>query len=86
VIGDTVNAASRLQQASRTLDCDVVVSRDLVRAVTDQARGSEQRALLQRLQHHGDLSIRGRSQALEVWTYRGSPDALRSRPPAAGRS
>jgi PAS domain S-box-containing protein len=86
VIGDTVNAASRLQQASRTLDCDVVVSRDLVRAVTDQARGSEQRALLQRLQHHGDLTIRGRSQALEVWTYRGSPDALRSRPPAAGRS
>jgi adenylate cyclase len=86
VIGDTVNAASRLQQATRALDCDLVVSQDLVRAVTDQARGSERRALLQRLQHHGDLTIRGRAQALEVWTCRGGLDAVRSRHPATGRS
>jgi PAS domain S-box-containing protein len=70
VIGDTVNAASRLQQATRSLNCDLVVSQDLVRAVMDKTKGSEQRALLQHLQHHGDLTIRGRSQALEVWTYR----------------
>ena len=38
VIGDTVNAASRLQQATRTLDCDLVVSQDLVHAVMDKAQ------------------------------------------------
>ena len=86
VIGDTVNAASRLQQATRALNCDLVVSQDLVGAVMDKARGSEQRALLQRLQHHGDLTIRGRSQAVEVWTHRGDIDAARSGHPAAGRS
>jgi hypothetical protein len=57
-----------------------------VRAVTDQARGSERRALLQRLQHHGDLTIRGRAQALEVWTCRGDLDAAPSGQPATGRS
>jgi PAS domain S-box-containing protein len=71
VIGDTVNAASRLQQATRALDCDLVVSQDVVRAVMDQATGSEQRALLHRLRHYGELPIRGRSQALEIWTCRG---------------
>jgi class 3 adenylate cyclase len=75
-IGDTVNAASRLQQATRTLGCDLVVSQDLVRVVMDTATGSDQRALLQRLQHHGDLAIRGRSQAVEVWTHRGDADAV----------
>jgi class 3 adenylate cyclase len=33
VIGDTVNTASRLQQAIRTLDCDLVVGQDLVNAI-----------------------------------------------------
>jgi PAS domain S-box-containing protein len=70
VIGDTVNTASRLQQATRTIDCDLVVSQDLVRAVMDKAQGSEQQALLQRLRHHGDLAIRGRSQAIQIWTHK----------------
>lgn len=86
VIGDTVNAASRLQQATRTLDCDLVVSHDLVRVVMDRAKGKEQRGLLKRLQHHGDLTIRGRSQPVEVWTYRGDMDAVRPRYPATTRS
>jgi PAS domain S-box-containing protein len=86
VIGDTVNAASRLQQATRTLNCDLVVSHDLVRAVTDQATGRERQDLLRRLQHHSDLRVRGRSQALEVWTYRGGADAGRSPRPASARS
>lgn len=86
VIGDTVNAASRLQQATRTLDCDLVVSHDLVRVVMDRAKGKEQRGLLKRLQHHGDLTIRGRSQPVEVWTYRGDMDAVRPRHPATTRS
>ena len=70
VIGDTVNTASRLQQATRTIDCDLVVSQDLVRAVMDKAQGSEQQALLQRLRHHGDFAIRGRSQAIQIWTHK----------------
>jgi PAS domain S-box-containing protein len=86
VIGDTVNAASRLQQATRDLDCDLVVSHDLVRAVMDKAKGSEQRALLQRLRHHGDLTIRGRSQAVDVWTYKGAVDAVGSGHPVSTRS
>ena len=70
VIGDTVNAASRLQQATRSLSCDLVVSQDLVRAVMDKTKGSEQRALLRRLQHHGDhpRALPGR-RSLDVWGW-----------------
>ena len=83
VIGDTVNAASRLQQATRALKCDLVVSDDLVRVVMDKATGREQWGLLKRLKHHGALTIRGRSQAVDVWTYRAEQHAVRPRPPAA---
>lgn len=85
VIGDTVNAASRLQQATRTLDCDLVVSQDLVHAVRAKAEGRQQQDLLRRLRHHGDLMIRGRSQAIEVWTFSGDRDAGRPRHPATTR-
>ena len=69
VIGDTINAASRLQEATRALRCDVVVSDDLVRAVMGGATADERRRLLRRLRHHGALAIRGRSQPIEVWTF-----------------
>jgi PAS domain S-box-containing protein len=85
-IGDTVNAASRLQQATRTLNCDVVVSHDLVRVVMAKAKGRERRDLLRQLQHHGDLRIRGRSQPLNVWTFRQATDAVRPDRRAESRS
>jgi len=68
VIGDTVNTASRLQQATRTLKCDLVVGQELVKAVRDESEGEDASNLLGRLQPHGDLAIRGRMQDVGVWT------------------
>ena len=68
VIGDTVNIASRLQQAARTLQCDLVVGQELVNAVKDENEREDTGHLLGRLQHHGDFTIRGRSKAVEIWT------------------
>jgi len=68
VIGDTVNTASRLQQATRTLDCDLVVGQDLVNTIKAENQHIATVSLLERLQHYGDFTIRGRSQAVEVWT------------------
>lgn len=68
VIGDTVNTASRLQQVTRSLDCDLVVGQELVKAVKVENDGESAAHLLNRLQHYGDFAIRGRSQAVEIWT------------------
>lgn len=68
VIGDTVNTASRLQQATRSLGCDLVVGQTLVDAVKVENGGAGGTNLLNRLKHYGDLKVRGRSQAVEVWT------------------
>jgi len=68
VIGDTVNTASRLQQATRTLQCDLVVGQELVNAVKDENEREDTINLLERLQPHGDLAIRGRTQAVGIWT------------------
>jgi class 3 adenylate cyclase len=68
VIGDTVNTASRLQQATRTLKCDLVVGQELVKAVRDENECEDASNLLERLQPHGDLAIRGRMQEVGVWT------------------
>ena len=69
VIGDTVNTASRLQQATRNLDCDLVVGQQLVDAVKVENDGKCAANLLNRLQHYGDFAIRGRSQAVDIWTF-----------------
>jgi adenylate cyclase len=68
VIGDTVNTASRLQQAARTLQCDLVVGQELVNAVKDENEREDTGHLLGRLQHHGNFTIRGRSKGVEIWT------------------
>jgi adenylate cyclase len=68
VIGDTVNTASRLQQATRKLKCDLVVGQKLVDAVKDENDCEDATSLLERLRPHGDLTIRGREQAVGVWT------------------
>jgi PAS domain S-box-containing protein len=75
VIGDTVNTASRLQQASRTLACDLVVGRDLVQAIEADSTHPEARQLLDRLRYHGELALRGRTRAVEVWTSTLEPAA-----------
>jgi PAS domain S-box-containing protein len=68
VIGDTVNTASRLQEATRGLDCDLVVGQALVDAVKAENDGKSAANLLKLLQYYGDFTIRGRSQAVEIWT------------------
>ncbi len=73
VIGDTVNTASRLQQATRRLDCDLVVGQPLVDAVTGETAGEKGGALLERLEPHGAFEIRGRSRPVEIWTMTGTP-------------
>ncbi len=76
VIGDTVNTASRLQQATRSLDCDLVVGQKLVEAVRAESDGESSARLLSRLQHYGDFAIRGRSQAVDIWTLTKEPGLL----------
>ena len=76
VIGDTVNTASRLQQATRNLDCDLVVGQQLVDAVKVENDGKCAANLLNRLQHYGDFAIRGRSKAVDIWTLTMRPTAL----------
>jgi len=76
VIGDTVNTASRLQQATRNLDCDLVVGQQLVDAVKVENDGEFAANLLNRLQHYGDFAIRGRSKAVDIWTLTMRPTAL----------
>jgi PAS domain S-box-containing protein len=68
VIGDTVNTASRLQQATRTLGCDLVVGQELVNAIKDENESEDTTDLLNRLQPRGDLAIRGRKQAVGIST------------------
>lgn len=70
VIGDTVNTASRLQQATRTLNCDLVVSQELVNAIKDENGRENIENLLTRLHRHGDFNIRGRTRAVDIWTFR----------------
>lgn len=73
VIGDTVNTASRLQQATRSVGCDLVVGQQLVDAVKGETAGDKRDALLQRLEPYGAFEIRGRSRPVEIWTMAQSP-------------
>lgn len=74
VIGDTVNTASRLQQATRTLHCDLVASQNLVNAVKEENGDQTGFRLLERLRPGGHLSIRGRYKGIEVSTYSIPPE------------
>jgi PAS domain S-box-containing protein len=73
VIGDTVNTASRLQQATRALHCDLVVGQELVNAVKGENEREDTGNLLEQLQKHGEFAIRGRTQAVEIWTLKMAP-------------
>ena len=64
---------SRLQQATRTLQCDLVVGQELVNAVKEENEREDTTNLLERLHPHGDLAIRGRTQAVRIWTLTLAP-------------
>ncbi|MCY6382846.1 adenylate/guanylate cyclase domain-containing protein [Hoeflea prorocentri] len=65
VLGDTVNVASRLEQANREIGCRCVVSTALVEAAEAESP-AETATALARLHRHGPLILRGRSASTEV--------------------
>ena len=66
VIGDTVNAASRLQTLTRTFNAPVVASDEVVAAARlAMTEGTDR--VLARLEDRGDQMLRGRSHAVRVW-------------------
>jgi adenylate cyclase len=64
-VGDTINAASRLQALTRDLRVSVVASGDLVAAVEREA--ADDVTLLQKLAPRGPQTLRGRDTPLEIW-------------------
>lgn len=66
VIGDTINTASRLQSLTRDLSCRLIVSRQMIDAVT-LSGDAEAQALAQALFSHGQASLKGRAQSIEVY-------------------
>lgn len=66
VIGSTVNAASRLEALTRTLDCALVASDDLVRQARTELDGAE--AVFRPLKTQAPQTIRGFERPIAVWT------------------
>ena len=66
VIGSTVNAASRLESLTRTLDCALVASDDLVRQAKTELDSQE--AVFRPLMARAPQTIRGLEQPIAVWT------------------
>ena len=66
VLGDTVNVASRLEHITRQAGASLVVSNELIDAVT--ARNVDPSGLLPDLCREDALTVRGRLQPVEIWT------------------
>lgn len=66
VVGDTVNAASRLQTLTKEMGVRLVVSRALVDAVMRES-GGEAQGLLEGMTEAGRRQLRGRENDIEVW-------------------
>ena len=67
VLGDTVNVASRLEALTRNLGVSMAVSDDLVTAIRHDA-GAGDDAVLSDLRDSGQQRLRGRDEAIGVWT------------------
>jgi adenylate cyclase len=67
VIGDTVNTASRLQRLTRSLETPLVVGDALVEAVNSGTSGSAA-AMARELHDQGEQTLRGRAEAVRIWT------------------
>jgi len=68
VVGDTVNVASRLEEATRDLGVDIAVSDDLVRQVQAEGGGAVLEGFVQALPQQ----LRNREETIETWTWRGA--------------
>lgn len=67
-LGDTVNVASRLQEAARGLGVEIVLSGALRWAVLSQAEMEEAIRLLDGFTPQPPVTLRGREQPIEIWT------------------
>ncbi len=74
-LGDTVNVASRLQEAARGLGVDLVLSGAMRWAVLAQAELEEAIALLDGFRPQPPMRLRGREQPIEIWTLGPVPGA-----------
>jgi len=77
VIGDTVNVASRLEELSRPMDADVLISQDLADAVAREGNAS----LLADFKSQPPHDIRGREQPLGLLTWSAPAETLPGQPP-----
>jgi class 3 adenylate cyclase len=66
VIGSTVNAASRLEALTRTLDCALVASDDLVKRAKTELGNAD--AAFRPLMAQALQTIRGLEQPIAIWT------------------
>ena len=65
VIGSTVNAASRLETLTRALDCELVVSEDLVERAKSELGSAD--AVFQPLMAQAPQTIRGLEHPIAIW-------------------
>lgn len=65
VVGDTVNVASRLEAATRELDCRCVVSDALVQKV--KTSGASNLSFLDDFTARKNVQLRGRRVAVDIW-------------------
>ena len=70
VIGDTVNTASRLQGLTRSLETPLVAANAVIEAIK-AAPEHDAAALLGLLNDGGEREVRGRSNAVHIWTWAG---------------
>jgi len=66
VIGDTVNVASRLEELSRNLQADVVISDHMAKAIEAEGHGS----VLDGFERSDPIVVRGRRQPIVLWSWR----------------
>ena len=67
VIGDTVNVASRVEELTRSLGADIVVSVD---TITAAEAGGADAAMLREFEAADPQSIRGRAEPVPVRIWR----------------
>jgi adenylate cyclase len=68
VIGDTVNIASRLENLTRSLETDLVISADLIKKVHEEANLSRSAENIENLSPIGALLLEGRSERIDAYS------------------
>jgi adenylate cyclase len=66
-LGDTVNVASRLEEMTRVLDCQCIVSQALIDAVR-QEKANQTELLQPYIQAKTPQELRGRGEQVVIWT------------------